>query len=134
MLSSTIQTAGYANEKLNTSLTKVSIWTDKGIDPVDIVDSVSRIALDVGEGLGTNVGVGMVIAKGVAVAFGVGGLAVGLLNGVGIAVGANVGETMVDVSDGSLQAEMRASTIKMIGMTFVFRSTCCSLHVSLDAF
>ena len=122
MLSSNVQFAGYANEKLNTSLTKLSIWTDKCIDPV-VVDSVFTIGLDVGEGRGTNVGVGIGIAKGVAVVSRFGGSAMGVFNGATIAKGADVGVTMMDGSDESLQADMMAITIKIIGMTLVFRST-----------
>ena len=92
-------------------------------DPVDGVDSVFRIGLDVGEGRGTNVGVGIGIAKGVAVASRFGGSAMGVFNGATIAKGADVGVTMMDGSDESLQADMMAITIKIIGMTLVFRST-----------
>ena len=101
----------------------MSIWTDKGIDPVDVVGSVFGTGLNVGEGRGTNVGVAIGVATGVTVASRIGGLAVVSFNGVAIAGGTNVGATMVDSLDGSLQAEIMAITIKIIGMTLIFRFT-----------
>tara|TARA_B100001750_G_scaffold246688_2_gene269824 strand:- start:1698 stop:2060 length:363 start_codon:yes stop_codon:yes gene_type:complete len=120
---------------LNTSLTKVSIWADTGIETVDVVDSVLRVGVDVGEDRGTYVGVGLGIAAALAVAVAsrIGGLVTGP-NGAAIGVGADVGATKVDVSDGLLHAEMMAITVKIIGMTLVFRSTLCSLRVAPDAF
>ena len=88
----------------------------------------------VGEGRGIYVGVGLGIAAGVAVASRVGGLVAGSFNGTAIGDGADVGATKVDVSDGPLHAEMMAITVKIMGMTLVFRSTLCSLDLALCAF
>ena len=87
-----------------------------------------------GEDRGTYVGVGLGIAAALAVAVAsrIGGLVTGP-NGAAIGVGADVGATKVDVSDGLLHAEMMAITVKIIGMTLVFRFTLCSLRVALDA-
>ena len=134
MLSSSVQIDGYANEKLNTSLTKVSIWADTGIEAVDVVDSVFRIGLDVGEGRGINVDVGFGITAGEALVSRVGGLVAASFNGAAIADGADVGATKLDDSDGPLHAEIMAITVKIMGMTLVFRSTLCSLYLALCAF
>ena len=88
----------------------------------------------VGEGRGIYVGVGFGIATGVAVASMVGELVAGSFNSTAIGDGADVGATKVDVSDGPLHAEMMATTVKIIAMTLVFRSTLCSLRAALDAF